>query len=419
MLIEFSLANYRSIHDRQTISMVPGPSKIARGRFSHATSNKHIPYVLKFASLFGGNGAGKSNLVKAIADYRRLVTSSHIGDDSNSLELPHFKLDPNCAQKPTELEAVFLKDGTLFQYGFSILNDKVVSEWLFATPQGGRLQRWLERGSEIDGPRGIYINPTIQGERRTWIESTRDNALVLSTAIGLNANSLRAPFDWIRDSIRVISEPSKMTGSSTAEMCSGRDKTRAINILRDCGVDVRDIVIREEEIDFSLILNEEFIKNSQIDFGKPQKRVFFIYNDINGHPVEMSLADESDGTRVLFSIIEPLLNTTNSKVLVADELHRSLHPLAFKYIIERFFLNPETSGRGQLVFTTHETHALSSQVSHPDQIYMVEKDKTGSTRINPLSDFKVRSGEAVRAGYLAGRYGGLPTRHLHIPDESY
>lgn len=418
MLVEFSVSNFRSIRERQILSMVPGASKRVRSRFSHPTTNKQLPFVLKYAGLYGANSAGKSNIVEAFRTFRTFVARSQNIEETAESHFPVFRLDPSCRNTPTEMEIVFLKDGTLYQYGFSILNNSVTGEWLFATPPGGRQQRWIDRGADIATHNHIYINPSVTGERKVWAESTRDDALALTTAVSLNAKSLQAPFSWITEHIKVISEPTQMRGVATAALCEGRSKIRVINILRECGIAVQDIIIREEEVNYLSLFSDSFLKMAPPEFGKPVKRVFFVYNDTFGRPVEMSLDEESDGTKVIFNLIGPLLDVTStSRVLIADELHRSLHPHAFKYLLERFFLG-ETSTKGQLIFTTHESFVLSENLTHPDQIYMVGKDRIGGTVLSPLSDFRLRSDEAVRAGYLAGRYGGLPQRHLPLDEPS-
>jgi AAA15 family ATPase/GTPase len=41
-----------------------------------------------------------------------------------------------------------------------------------------------------------------------------------------------------------------------------------------------------------------------------------------------------------------------------------------------------------------------------DEIWFVEKDKTGASRLTSLAEYKPRSD--VRKGYLQGRYGAVP-----------
>jgi AAA15 family ATPase/GTPase len=123
---------------------------------------------------------------------------------------------------------------------------------------------------------------------------------------------------------------------------------------------------------------------------------------------EFEYGDESQGTQKLFSLAGPLLDIiTGGKVLVIDELDRSLHPLLVRQII-RTFHDPDRSGAAQLVFSTHDTSLLDMQLLRRDQIWLAEKTKTQATRLVPLMDFSPRKGEALERGYLGGRYGGIP-----------
>lgn len=419
MLVEFSVTNFRSIRERQTISFVPGSSKAVRHRFSHATSLKQMPFLLKFVGMYGPNNPGKSNVVKALAFYKTFaVDSFKDGQAGESIDRQAFKLDRACLSAPTEMEAIFVKDGILFQYGFSINDDRVLGEWLFATPPGGRLQRWIDRTwdaatNEFD----TYVNPSLHGERRVWVESTRPNALLLATAVGLNGTSVGAPYEWIRKSLQVIPEPSELAGDFTAKLCQGPQKTKVLNVLRNCGLDLQDIVVREEEVEYPPIFADEFIAQLRTRASNKFLRVFFVYKDSTTRDVEMALSEESDGTRLLFALVGPLIDITqNGLVLVTDEIHRSMHPVAFRYLMEAFFLSPSSPTKGQLVYTTHETYSLSDQLVHADQIVTVNKEGCSGTNLTPLSDFKIRSGESLRAGYLGGRYGGLPVRRLPLGD---
>jgi AAA15 family ATPase/GTPase len=72
MLIEFSVANFRSILTRQTLSMVAGPDSAHRPRNVTPGQGKDLLF-LRSAVIYGPNAAGKSNLLRAVETLRRLV----------------------------------------------------------------------------------------------------------------------------------------------------------------------------------------------------------------------------------------------------------------------------------------------------------------------------------------------------------
>ena len=67
MLIEFSIANFRSFRERQTLSMVAAPRMHKRENvFKPVIEEKNFLNLLKAAVIYGPNASGKSNLLKAL-----------------------------------------------------------------------------------------------------------------------------------------------------------------------------------------------------------------------------------------------------------------------------------------------------------------------------------------------------------------
>ncbi len=94
--------------------------------------------------------------------------------------------------------------------------------------------------------------------------------------------------------------------------------------------------------------------------------------------------------------------------LCIDELDSSLHTLLSRAII-RLFMDPKTNPKGaQLLFTTHDTNLLSTEVLRRDQVWLTEKDTAGATHMYSLADFKLSAKADIEKLYLEGRFGGLP-----------
>jgi AAA15 family ATPase/GTPase len=135
----------------------------------------------------------------------------------------------------------------------------------------------------------------------------------------------------------------------------------------------------------------------------------FSHKTDSGDSVFFPLAYESDGTRKLFALAGPWLDVlAKGRILFCDELDTSLHPLMVRFLIG-LVQNPEINRHNaQLIFTTHDTSVLDTELFRRDQVWFVEKDREQASRLYPLSDFKPRKGEALEKGYLNGRYGALP-----------
>ena len=175
-------------------------------------------------------------------------------------------------------------------------------------------------------------------------------------------------------------------------------KGRILTLLRDADIAVNDLAVRTEEHDGS-----DTSAVAKISFGHPD------WNADTVHYLELD--EESDGTQRLFSLAGPWLDVIdNNRVIVVDELDRSMHPLLVASLIRRINSEPASGDekRSQLIATLHDT-TLLNEVLERGQIWLTEKDRSSDTaRIRPLSDFRPRPREALMRGYLGGRYGGVP-----------
>ena len=139
----------------------------------------------------------------------------------------------------------------------------------------------------------------------------------------------------------------------------------------------------------------------------------------DGHPDGLAdldfLKEESEGTRKLFRIIGPILDSVmNGHVLVIDELEAKLHPLLTKAIVRLFNSAKTNPKHTQLIFATHDTNLLQYGKLRRDQIWFTEKTQRGATSLYSLADFKLPRGTKVRndaafeKNYIQGRYGAIP-----------
>ena len=145
MLIEFSVKNYRSFRDEQTLSLAraKGGELVESNTFNHGAAAG--TELLRTAAIYGPNAGGKTNLVKAVGVMKRIVLeSASQRQHGDSLPVTPFLLDEMNEDTPTEFEIIFIADGVRYQYGFSTTMEKVVEEWLLAFPKG-RSQCWFGR----------------------------------------------------------------------------------------------------------------------------------------------------------------------------------------------------------------------------------------------------------------------------------
>ncbi len=416
MLVEFSVANFRSIRKRQTLSLAKSKLKekgLAQNTFSNAGLNGLD--LLRASAIYGPNAAGKSNLLLALNVMKKVVVESasewQRGDE---LPMEPFRLDPEARKAASEFEVTFISQGSRYQYGFMATTERVIEEWLIAFPKG-RAQHWFAR--QWDQKSGEYLwqmGNSLQGQKQLWQESTRSNALFLSTAVQLNSQQLQPVYDWFDDTLRMTSVSGWSPGF-TATLCDKpKTKAKVLELLRAADIDIDDVAIEKKVFDSKDLpddMSDEIrgMVAKKLEGKEVVAELNTVHLDSDGKPVVFDLSDESDGTRKLFSFAGPWLDTLeNGYVLFIDELHDNLHPKLVRFLVQLFHSDETNPNNAQLIFTTHETTILTNEVFRRDQVWFCEKDESRSTQLFPLTDFSPRGRDNLEMAYLSGRFGALP-----------
>ncbi|VAW90385.1 FIG00486859: hypothetical protein [hydrothermal vent metagenome] len=415
MLVEFTVANFRSIKTAQTFSLVKGKGGELEQSNTFQAPGTGNPVLLRSAAIYGPNAAGKSNFIKALRAMERVVADSATkvqrGDE---LPVSPFRLDVGTEQAPTEFEVVFIAGGVRFQYGFTVTRTQVLEEWLLAFPKGPP-QRWFSRVWDEERQHYAWtMGKALSGQKQLWQESTRLNALFLSTAVQLNSEQLQPVYDWFKRTLRTA-QLGGWGPAFTASLCANPDShERVLDFLQAADLDIHDVQVIKEKFDIHSLPEgmPEAYKQQLLKELKDQEiiEIKTVHQAADGRTVMFEFDEESDGTQKLFNFAGPWLDSLkNGRVLFIDELHDNLHPKLVRFLVELFH-NPETNpNNAQLVFTTHETSILSQEVFRRDQIWFCEKDEKQATELIPLTDFSPRKNrENLEISYLAGRYGALP-----------
>lgn len=418
MFIEFKATNFRSINGTQTLSMVAGTGTELKEQNIFATGLSSLPDVLRSSVIYGPNAAGKSNLLRAVQFMQSFVLTSQSLQEGQNINVTPFFLNSKNRTEPSEFEVIFIQDKVRYQYGFAVNNTRVMNEWLLAYPEG-RQQRWFERkydqqkgsdewyfGSKFSGPTSMID---------VWQKATRQNGLFLSTAIQLNNEQLKPVFNWFQQKLAVILPVGDINLQFSIEQCASEDgKKQVMEFMNSADIGITGIELKKTPFSSNILppnmpkeIKEHFIRDFQ---GKEMTNVRFLHKSADSEDiVSFDISEESGGTQKLFAFAGPLLDVlAKGRILLVDELDTSLHPLMVRFLI-RLIHNPEINrNNAQLVFTTHDTSVLDTDIFRRDQVWFVEKDSESATRLYPLTEFSPRKGEALERGYLKGRYGALP-----------
>jgi hypothetical protein len=324
----------------------------------------------------------------------------------------------------------FVQEDTLYEYGFKVTAERVYEEWLDEYPRG-RVRRLFSRKYDTDRREYDWTFSTLfKGNRLLWRDSTRANALFLSTAAQLNSVQLLPVSAWFQRRLVFIPGITAFNASLTLNLLNSPEgKSSLLPFVREADPGIADVELQREALSLpgvqihggqsgigAMMLQSPALPGS-LFFDQPSPdrpptmvKVSFAHNSLDDDAsVKIDLSQESSGTRALFMTAGAWLNVLrNGEVLLFDEIDTSLHPLLTRFLINQFHSNETNPNRAQLIFSTHDTTLLSHANFRRDQIWFVEKGEDNATKLFPLTDFSPRKDEALERAYLRGRYGALP-----------
>jgi uncharacterized protein len=412
MFVEFSVRNFRSLRDEQTLSMVSSADRSHVATHTIETAIRSVPRLNRASVVYGANASGKSNLIFALGTMRNLVLhSTSMLDAPRAEQYTPYRLERGTAGDATEFEVVVLLDGVRFQYGFSYDAQRIRDEWLIVY-RTGKGQSWFER--RWNDTKGEHewapFSSHFTGSKETWRQATRPGALFLTTAIQLNNEQLKPLWNWFADGLVIVNWPGALgIGQTLQRLDDPAFKARALSLLRSADLHIADIEV-ETVAGHQVAFKLEAGKAPELSTGPQDLRVVKFVHKLEGEdPVAFDGRFESAGTQRLLSYIGPILDALEvGKLLVVDEFDSSLHPIVVRFVLN-LFQDPEVSKHGaQLWVTTHDTSLLDTELLRRDQVWFTDKDERQASRLSPLTDFSPRKGEALEKGYLRARYGGVP-----------
>ena len=415
MLIQFSVANFRSFKDRQTLSLVQakGRELEARNTFEPAARIGHR--LLKSAAIYGPNASGKSNLLRALYAMKQIIMESAAESQRGDLlPITPFLLDKATAQSPSEFEAVFAAGDVRYQYGFSATAERVMNEWLYAFPKG-RQQHWYTRTWHDETRSYAWdMGNALAGDKQLWKKATRDNALLLSTAVQLNSDALQPVYDWFRDTLCTPRSIDPNFDHTASKYGNDAQRGKLLSFLKSADFDIHDVKVDARKFSEHL-LPEDMPKAIRSEMSERFKDgmiydVHTAHKLPDGTTVLFNMADESLGTQGFFALSGPVLDVLeNGRVLLVDDLQDDFHPMLSRFVLSQFHGSEANPSNAQLIFSTHETSILTQEIIRRDQVWFCEKDAAQASRLYPLTDFSPRKDrENLEAAYLSGRYGALP-----------
>jgi len=417
MLVNFTVSNFRSFKESQTLSM----EATAIRELNEYVIPKDKYRLLPSAVIYGANSSGKSNLLKALLVMQKVVLESvKLNPDDLIVGYEPFVLSEESISEPTSFEIQFLIDSVKYRYGFDFDASSIKAEWLYEIKGGEReYNLFLRADTEIQYSKKRFL----EGLKIKNL-SIEKNRLLLSLAAQLSEPVSQGIMKWFK-MCNVISGIEgtgyeNFTIKMLKEHIVGYDE--AVSFLRNMKLGFDNIEI--EESDF----NQEALSDKMPQEMKDQltktlsgkkilsvNTVHKIYdkeNKVVGTKSFNKNRMESEGSKKLIEMSGPIFDTLlNNKVLIVDELDAKLHPVLTRELVKVF--NSQSRG-AQLIFATHDTNLLNINLFRRDQIWLTEKNEAEATELYSLVEFKESEGKKVRKDsslekdYMKGRYGAIP-----------
>lgn len=432
MLLDFTVANFRSIYQPASLNMVATREQHLRER-NPVLSKRYQKTLNPIAGLFGANAAGKSNLLKAMQTLKDLV--SNPPRPNEPMPYDPFALEHSASKQPTSFELLFEWNGMMYEYVLCFNAHSVVEEYLTKLLSRVDQEVFAREGDTFSFP---YLDQEDSGAEkvRTLLEAVPKKVPLASYVAEVNFGGdvdkqMLEPLLAVSEFLKaVLVVPAGAVDVTTGQFGVG-DWQKTITHI-DAGI----AGVHAEEVEPSAMgVSPEYLREyrqalerypapieAENEHGRFRvalkgdnlvvHRMTLEHDNGTNTPVRLKWSDESDGTKAAARLLE-LVSVLAAKgargVLMIDEIDRSFHTELSRALIRGFLNTCEPDSRAQLIFTTHDLLLMDPQILRRDEIWLIEKDHRGQTSATALSDYEgARKDADLRKSYLQGRFGGVP-----------
>ncbi len=413
MFKEFRVANFKSIQKEQVFTMEACPKTVVSEYPEHVIEVGE-ERLLKVTSIYGPNGGGKSNLLKALSTLAIVMNQKVLLNDS----IKDQNYFPNVYLKAKETSfTMFIVSGG-YEIGYSLLLDLnnlkqvmlavptqnswvvdyiiVKEELIFRKLDEQDFETMFVRNvdgvisSEILDDIDLIKNNRPLARNATFLKYFNDAFIMDSTNADANPMFIFYQefnaYAWLRREFRAFSF--SKNDVDRLSLCL----PKAVEILNSLDMRILNLAFKEEDPGFYQLYIERETKKKET--------------------ILIPVINESSGTIKAINIIFDVLSAKNNCVFIADDFDAHLHPKLLKAIVE-LFASASNKTR-QLIFNSHDIINMSNKLFRRDEIWFAYRDEDFSTQYVPLSNIVNYKGEMIRKDavyskqYLEGRFGADP-----------
>ncbi len=419
MLKELTIENFTSFDKPTFFSMEASPDSQVSEFEDHIVS-VNDNRILKISSIYGPNGGGKSNLLKAIELPSAVVRQdiSILGGrresfirsgGSNHAKYETFIFNKNKITK----ESVFYVNekyeiGYEFEISFSpvrttqfmvsqetiIIHSERVSFRQIGQKDYSVLFERNEKGeisSDYFGDVDLIKNKIALSDSLSFVLYIIGTfAVKESEKTSLGFDVIYSLYNEVANTIPLVTNADSFYYPSEIQRIIDH-KEQILTGLKGAGLSVKDIGTKK-------------MSNGSIE-------IFLVRSKDDKDNYDLPLSFESSGTQKLFAILVSIVNAPENTIFLGDDFDSFLHPKLIKAILDIF---AKPSSHRQFIFNSHDLINMNNENFRRDEIWFAYRNDEYATNIFPLSSVVDYQGKPVRKDakyskqYLEDRYGADP-----------
>lgn len=344
----------------------------------------------------GGNGSGKTNLIKALGFLGDFCSSSFYSNKEYIEADSYFR-----CKEPSEFYVEFIVGDIFYKYELGVFPERIVYENIYRKYLKGNNRKTikiLERN---------YDKLEYRIDELSYIDIVmlKDKASIISTVFNYKLNDESSVFNDIHaffSSIRTnvfytgLRELSwSFDGLPTAAKFYNENNSAfefAKKIISECDLGISDIQIRMRK-------------------DENNKDVYFpIFSHLaKDEAAWLTGYDESSGTKSLFVKLASYWKTlTFGGVLVMDEFDINYHPFMLPKLINLFESTESNPKNAQFIFTSHNTEIIDNLGKYRTYLVNKEDNESYCYRLDEIKGDILRHGRPISPIYRNGKIGGVP-----------
>ena len=384
MLVEYKFKNFLSYKEETSFLL----TRVKSFKELEDSNLIETPFfqLLKTSAIYGSNGGGKSNFIKSVGLMKSIIHNSYADSLKKEEDRPstdyYYKLNESSINEPSMFEVSFIKNDILYRYGFEILRNEIISEWLTKKVE-------TEKPLFSRSRKEFTINSSSFPEGNKYKNEVNSNVLFLSHLAQHNGKVSSQIFEWFV-SLNVVS-------------ALGNQHYKNVT---------KELIKRDSKFKDWLSIALQFLNITNVSTNSENEIITyhnkFDKNDIIIDTVPFMLdREESQGTIKLVYILGVIYDSLlHGKILFIDELDSKLHPNLTKKLLA--FFHELNINKSQFIFTAHDSVLLDKDLLRRDQIWFVDRNKFGSSELYSMSEFNastVRNTSDFRKKYLELNFG--------------